>query len=220
MQGKSKAVFKGISEAVIQAIELVPGLASLIESVRAYQECIDDQQREIFIRELEKRVSHQEATFKDPWYQTVEGQEIVKKLAASALNAEYADKVEYFAKALLNASMDIGQDKKLKFIEILRQISKPALKVLAAEKQLHEERGRSWSSQVELGPLVTKTSLEAHLVEACIKELYSLGVFSSATSFNKEGDKSTGFETGTPAFVGFTDEFIRFISEPDIDDLI
>ena len=214
MTDKAKALIKAVEGGGVEVVKLIPGLGILIEGVRAYHESIEEQQREKFIQKILDRLSALEDSFSDEWYRTPEGLEVTKKIVASALNAEFADKIEYFTNALLNAPKGFEQAERLKFVEILRHISKPALEILATEKILQMERGKHFSEQVLVGDLIKKTRLSPHLVESCVNELYSMGVFSSTISFSKSGHPSAHFSEGIAAFTQFTERFIEFIKDP------
>lgn len=202
------AISAGLNEATIEAMKLIPGLNVLIAGVRKYEEQIENQQRRAFIEALSSRVSDIEEHFKDEWYTTSEAQEFVTKTAASALNAEYADKVEFFANMLLNATrQNLEQMERLKFLEMVRHLSKPALVVLAAVTELHLSRGSSHSPQVDdptsKGQIISNTGFEPLLVAACIDELRSVGVLSSE-----------GFAAQVAGFTSFTLKFVNFIKDP------
>ncbi|MDP3580856.1 MAG: hypothetical protein Q8S39_02905, partial [Ignavibacteria bacterium] len=159
-------------------------------------------------------VQIEEKSFNSKWYGTDEGAEVSKKIIASALNAEFADKVSYFANALINSSGDFVQDERLKFIEILRMISKPALKVLAKERELQKQRGQGHSSSISFNGLTKNLDLSPHLIETCITELYSIGVFSHTLEFDADGHATSHFDRGTPAYTKFSEKFVLFILDP------
>lgn len=211
---KKRAFIKGAGEGALEAIKLVPGISILIEGVRSYQENIEEQQRKQFMKLLLERITVLENATSIEWYCTAEGEEIVKKIIASALNAEYSDKIEYFANGLVNCAGDFEQVERLKFIETLRHISKPALYILAKESELHQKRGKTFSPQVLVEELIRESDMQPHLVEACVKELESFGIFSSTIRFTKDGKQAEGFSTGALAYTEFTDRFINFIKSP------
>lgn len=214
MYEKKKPLKAGISEGLIEAVKLVPGLGILIEGVRKYHETIQEEQKKEFVSAISERLEVLEEAFLKEWYDTPEGIETTKKIVATALNAEFSDKMEYFANALFNSPQDFEQVERLKFIEILRNVSKPALIILEAESRLHKQRGAYYSAQVLIKDLVRETKLDPFLVETCVTELYSLGVFSSTTDYSLDGTQSRMFSNGTPAFTEFTKKFIKFIEYP------
>lgn len=165
----------------------------LIEGIRAYQSYIEEEQRQRFLSVLQERVNRVERLFDCQWYSTEEGKAISKKLIAVALRAESADKVDYFADALINASKPMfTHDKRCKFCEILKTVSLPALRVLAYETNLQKERGPGHSPQVLIDQLIQRSGMDPFLVEACVRELYMLGVFSSTTDFLKAAIENQG----------------------------
>lgn len=209
---KSKGLLSGAREAAIEVVkQVVPFSGALIESVRKYHESIEEQQREQFVAALSERV--EELHTNAEWYKSGEGQQFVKKIVATALNAEHADKVEFLANALVNGPR-LGADaaKRAKFIEMIRQLSKPALEVLVASLQHPTGTG-----QVMPGELAGELGWPPELVEACVKELYSLGAFSSTKSWFKSGDsyrQSEHFREGIPSANSITRSFAEFVSSP------
>jgi len=215
MVKKKDAIIKAGSEGIIESIKMIPGLNILVSSVKAYQDNIEEQQRTEFIEELKTRLEQiEEKSFNAKWYNTLDGIVVSKKIIASALNAEFADKISYFANALINCSQNYEQDERLKFIEILRVISKPALKVLAVERELKRKLGDGHSMQVSMNELVNHLDLSPHLIETCITELYSIGVFSHTIEFNASGHQQKNYERGIAAFTKFSEKFISFILDP------
>lgn len=203
------AVAAGAMEAAIQLFELIPGAAIPIEGVRAYRERIEEQQREAFVRLLEERVAKLEHI--SEWYRSVDGEVFVKKVVATALNAEYADKIEYFANALVNGPrLGVDQARRLKFVEMIRQLSQPAIDVLVVALKF-----RPTSDDIDIGELAERLTWDPTQVDACVKELYSVGALSNVTrwdSSNGRSRKSSWFPDGVPAITSYTREFAKFIT--------
>lgn len=207
---QSNGLKSGATEAAIELVKhLIPFSGILIESVRKYQESIEEQQREEFIAALAARVSEVGAS--SEWYKSDEGHAFVRKVVATALNAEYADKIEYLANALVNGpSLTSDVAMCAKFIEMTRQLSKPALDVLVASLQHPTGTG-----QVMPGELAGAMGWSPELVEACVKELYSFGALSSTKSWTMSGNayrQSEFFQEGVPSASSFTRSFAEFIS--------
>lgn len=217
MVDTKRAIKEGTKGAALECFKSVPVLSVLIEGVKNYQASIETQQKELFLELLRDRVAALEKVENIEWFKTTEGEEVVKKIVASALNAEYGDKIEYFANALVNCAGDFEQAKRLKFIETLRHVSKPALCILAEESELQQKRGKHFSPQVLVSELIERSGKEPHLVDACVKELGYLGVFSSTVSYTKDGKQEQGFSSNTLAYTEFTERFVEFIKNPMID---
>lgn len=205
---KGSAVAAGVKEVAIQLAELIPGVAIPIESVRAYRERIEEQQREEFIRRLEERVAKLEHV--SEWYRSIDGEVFVKKVVATALNAEYADKIEYLANALVNGpSLGANQARRLKFVEMIRQLSNPAIQVMVAALRIRQN-----VDEVVVGEIARLLpGWDPGVIDACIKELYSVGAFSNITRWNTHGElrAMASFRDGVPSVTPFTREFSAFI---------
>ena len=196
-------------EGVIETIKLIPGIAILIEPLRKYKETIEKNQIQEFLKLLNDKREYLENHTKREWYSSDDGREFVRKLVATALNAEYTDKMIYFRNILINASSDdIDQIEKLKFVETTAHLSKAALIVLAASKEIHTVRGPRHSRQIDdqtcIKEMIDITNFNKDLVLGCINELYSEGVFNS-----------NRFSNGTAAYSELTERFVCFLSEPD-----
>ena len=179
MAKRLKALTAGATEGAIEAAKLIPGVGILIESVRRYHETIEDQQREEFVDLISQRLEKIEQN--SAWYASEEGERFVRKIVATALNAEYADKLEFLANALANGP-ELADDSasRLKFVEMIRSLSAPALEVLVASLEQQEGDG-----QVLAGRLAGTMNWPPYLVDACVNELRSLGVYSSIVSWRK-----------------------------------
>jgi hypothetical protein len=207
---KSKGLLAAASEATIEVVkQIVPFSGAFIEGVRKYHESIEEQQREEFVQALSERV--EELSKNAEWYKSEQGQAFVKKIVATALNAEYVDKLEFLANALVNGPK-LGADEAMraKFVEMIRQLSKPALEVLVASL------GRvSGTGQVMPGEIAGILRWSPELVDACVRELYAFGAFSSTTHWAKSGEgyrQGQYFNEGVPARTDFTKSFSEFIS--------
>jgi hypothetical protein len=206
---KNKALAAGFKEGLIQLAEEIPGLSSFIEGIRSYHEYINEQQRLAFAEELNKRLTTLEN--KRLWYQTPDGEEFVKKVIATSLNAEYADKLEFLANALVNGpSLGTDQAKRLKFVEMIRQVSKPALEVLALALL-----NKSSTGEVFPGDIAAAMKWPPELVDACVRELHAFGAFSSVMDWFQDAGSfrpQTFFSGKEPATTALTEEFGRFIT--------
>jgi len=202
---KKDALIAAADGATIATIKRIPVLGELIEGIQKYEENIAEQQRRIFLEVLRDRVDDLETYFTDPWYSTSEAQEFMKKTVASALNAEYTDKVKFFVNMLANAKQDLEQMERLKFVELIRQLSKPALKVLALAAQLSGTIvGLKDIKQIK-GNAVSKLNLDGLLVDSCIDELFSVGVLSQQHLKARAG------------YTAFTQRFVDFLKNPKED---
>jgi len=214
MAKRANAVKAGATEGAIEAAKLIPGVGILIESVRKYHATIEDQQREEFVDKISQRLEKIERN--SEWYATYEGERFVRKVVATALNAEYADKLEFLANALVNGP-ELADDNasRLKFVEMIRSLSSPALEVLVASLGQHEGAG-----QVLAGRLAGSMNWPPYLVDACVSELRSIGVYSSIVSWRKDQDgnfEKSSHLTGTgSARTEFTEQFVQFITSPEI----
>lgn len=206
-----RALGKAGVEAGIQLLEEIPFVSSLIEGVRKYQEVIQDEQRHAFVEVLAARVGELEASART-WYSSPEGEVFVKKVVATALNAEYGDKLDFLVNAFVNGpSLRQDDAKRVKFVEMIRQLSKPSLELLVASVRL-----RPKSEEVVIEELASELKWHPSLVDACIREVQSLGGYSPITKWEtgKDGNSRpiAQFMGGLPGISPITREFAAFIS--------
>lgn len=196
-------------EGSIETIKIIPGIAILIEPLRKYKETIEKNQIQKFLKFIDDKIKYLEKYAKIEWYSSEEGREFVEKLVATALNAEYTDKMVYFRNLFINASTNnIEQIEKLKFIETTAHLSKASLIILAAAKEIRTKSGVHFVRQIDsianIDKIINITNFNKDLVLGCINELYSEGVFNS-----------NHYPSGTVVYSDLTEKFVCFLSEPE-----
>ena len=197
-----------IDAVIIETVKQIPGASILIAGIEKYKETIEENQRIKLIDSISERLSILEQR-NNEWYSTADGREFVQKLIATALNAEYIDKVEYFRNMLFNGiSTEIEQIEKLKFIEMVAHLSKAALIVLSVTQEIFKQMGPRSSRQIDgqssINKVIQTTDFSMDLVLSCYNELYAEGVFNS-----------NQFSTGVSAYTELTERFISFLSDPN-----
>ena len=205
---KKKAIVAAAKEAALEAVKEIPFVGSLIEGVRAYHESIDEEQRQLFVDAMASRLDRLEQN--SDWYKSSDGQEFVKKVVATGLNAEYADKIDYLANALTNGpSLGQQQAKRLKYVEMIRHLSKASLEVLATCVAHPTGTG-----QVMPGSIAKTLGWNPSFVDACVRELFASGAFSSVVDWFEHGEMAPRqrFNEGTTATTQVTREFAAFVS--------
>jgi hypothetical protein len=189
-----------------------------IEAVNAYRESMEQQQLKDFQERVNAKLDQIEAN--SQWYASPEGTEFVKKVVATGLNVEYCDKIDFFTNAIVNGP-NLGNDqaKRLKFVELIRSLSRSALQVLITLVN-PSFRSHGNSPEALAGAAATALGWDPALVLACIHELAALGVMSSVSTW-REGDLSGQWEphqyysSGIPSINCLTRDFVKFISNPD-----
>ena len=202
----------GVKEGVIGVVKkLVPGVDILIDSVGKYHETIEQQQREEFVNLLAARIEKIENH--SEWYTTEGGEKFVRKIVATALNAEHIDKLDFLANALSNGPT-LGDDDalRLKYLDFIRSLSKPSLDALVGFAKYS-----SIGTEVKAGNVAKTMNWKPELADACIRELHSLGVYSSITSWRLDRytdryEQGSYFSDRRCAPTELTEGFVQFIS--------
>ena len=137
----------------------------------------------------------------------------MRQIVATALNAEYADKLEFLANAVANGPMLADCDAtRLKFVGFIRTLSKPSLDALIGFAK-HSSIG----TEITAGNIAKTMEWKPELADACIRELHAHGVYSSVTSwrldrYSDRYEMGSHFSDGRCAPTEMTVEFVKFIS--------
>ena len=160
-----------------------------------------------------------------------DGQKFLRKVLACALDSQMEEKRELFINALVQGSCttDLSQLEKLKFVDLLRRLSKAALMALADMHPRFEKivwrRGKTVDPKVA-SPTVNAVTLawefqdkykDPYLVIAAISEMESEGVFSRTGASGDqlmEAPTAGGFSTDL-YYTDFSARFVEFISKPE-----
>ncbi|HEY9905988.1 MAG TPA: hypothetical protein V6D18_00100, partial [Thermosynechococcaceae cyanobacterium] len=145
------------------------------------------------------------------WYKTEEGDRFARKVIATALNAEYVDKLDFIANLFVNGTtLGNGEAERFKYVEMVRLLSRPALQVLVKIVQiLPEHKG------ISVCNLAAEIGWEPALVDACILELHAVGAISQKWFGDAENPESRTLNNA-PVVTEFTRGFARAISFPAI----
>ncbi len=204
---KKKALLTGGVEAGIEALKLFPGIGILVESVRKYRESIEEQQQREFVQRILERLAYLEQNL--DWYKTEVGDCFAKKVIATALNAEYTDKLDFIANLFVNgATLEIGEAERFKYVEMVRSLSRPALQVLVKIVHILPEH-----SVVSARYLASEIAWEPSFIDACILELHAIGAISQT---KYEGDENQESRTlnNRPRITALTKSFAKVVSFP------
>lgn len=199
------AIYTGFNETWIEILKSIRPLNWLIAGVRGYHDYFIQQQRKILIKEILERLNVLEDVLKNPWYKSDDGEEVLKKTISSALNAEFTDKLEFFANIIFNSQQDVEQLEKLKFIDMVRQLSKAAIRVLAEVIKTHQSLVGLHQVEQIIGNVISHTEInDRDHVKACINELIAVGLLHLNVKHIAAND--------------FTVRFVDFIKDPRISD--
>ena len=183
---------KALAAGGIETLKLIPGIAILIESVRKYRQSIEEQQEKEFVQKLLERLKYIEQNL--VCYRTEEGERFSKKLIANLF--------------VNGPILEENDAQRLKYIEMVRLLSRPALQVLLKAVQLLPEH-----QGISVRGLATEIGWEPALVDACILELHAVGALPQKWFGDADNpERRTG--NNTPVITGFTKSFAKVISFP------
>jgi hypothetical protein len=221
-------LLQGLSGTAKSAASLIPGLAQAIAGWDAYHRSQLDRNIIKIVTHLQEKVDDLETFLNAQWITTDEGEQYILKVLDSALDTQIEDKQELFVNALIQGirNPDIPHLEKLKFVDMLRHLSKASIMILA---ELHNMLGgqvrgpgRSPDSTAAF-PLIDQEDLalklsdryDPYLVTSAVSELESEGLFSRTGEW-KKNDKGKympggGFSTEM-CYTDFTARFVEFIT--------
>jgi hypothetical protein len=224
-----QSVLKASKEVAIHEVvnvlkKKIPVFGVLYEGYEAYKKSTEEKLFKEFVYTVNDKVQKIEAQFDEEWINSHEGENFCSKVMASAVNAEYCDKQELFANALINGTIvsDIESSEKFKFVDILRQLSRPALDVLAVMYTMRDKIKSQMASM--LAENVTNDAhkegrlkgMDYYLVYSCIEEIKNVGLLSTAITVRKDMDGSyrvATYSDRAESYTDFTQRFIEFVTE-------
>lgn len=234
LSDREKNALEAFSGTAKSALSLIPVLGQAIAGWDEYRRSQFNQNILSLLQTLEQRVGDVQAFTTSEWLQTEDGQQFCWKVFSSALDSQLVEKQELFVNAFVQgvAKPEVPQLEKLKFIDMLRQLSKAALMVLADMHTMYagQVRGPGRSSDpIGPYPMVEPTDVaeklsnkyDPYLVTAAVYELQSQGLFSTTGEWRKLGDGTLrpggGFQTAL-CYTDFAARFVEFISARETPD--
>ncbi len=229
---REEDVLAGLSGSAKSALSLVPGLGQAISGWDAYKRSAFDRNVRKVIKHLSGKIDNFEAFFQDEYFQTEEGQQFARKVFDAAFDAQLEDKQQLFINALINGvtNKTISDLEKLKFVDILRHLSKASLMVLSDMHNMFINQVRGPNRQpdpISSYPLVNPSSIaevlsnvyDPYLVTSSISEMESQGLFSRTGEWRKDpvsGKQMPGGGFATEmCYTDFAARFVEFIrTEP------
>ena len=230
LEDREKDLLQFLSATAKSAAFVVPGLGQAIAGWDAYNRSRHDRNVQKVLEYLQDKVDDIEQFFKEEWLLSEDGQKFANKVIDSSLDAQIEDKQELFINALIHGVNEKELDllEKLKFVDMLRHLSRSALMVLAEMDSMFisQVRGPNRNPdpiaafpQVSAESIAEKLSgkYNPYLVTAAVRELESQGLFSSTGQWIKNptgGYRAGGGFATELCYTDFAARFAEFIREP------
>ncbi len=236
LRNREKDLLEALSATTKSALSIVPGLGQAIAGWDAYKRSAYDRNVLKVIEGLSERLEDIEGFFQQDYFKTNEGQQFARKVFDSAFDIQLEDKQELFLNALINGTRNISLSEleKLKFIDILRHLSRASLMILSEIHKMFIDQVRGPGRHPNLTssyPLVNAISIaeklsdkyNPYLVTSSISEMQSQGLFCNIGEWRK--DINSGKQLSGGGFASelcYTDfaarfvDFIKFISTKNI----
>jgi hypothetical protein len=207
-------------------LKLIPGVGVPLAAYEEFDKRRKQKAFDEFHADLQRKLERVEARANTEWLQSEDGQMFASKVVDAALDAQMTDKRELFSNVLVNGllSEDLPSRTKMKFVDLLRSLSRAALDVLA---EIHrycgpalKASGASHISDTETSKhIATGTGMDPYLVGAAVAELRAEGLFSNVPSWEKDLQgrprPSGQWLNEGQGYTEFTERFVMFIKEPE-----
>lgn len=232
---REKDLLSALKGTTKSALSLVPGLGQAIAGYDAYRQSQFERNLLKVIGFLQDKVQDFEVLFSSEWLKTEEGQQFSWKVLDSAFDSQLEDKQELFVNTLINGvkETDIQYLEKLKFVDMLRHLSRFSLVVLADMHEMFLSQVRGPGRRVSpttafplVDPEVIAQKLshkyEPYIVVASVNELEGQGLFSRTGEWKQDhkGEymEGGGFENDK-CYTDFSARFVEFITLPKSGDV-
>jgi len=228
LTNREKDLSEALSGTAKSALSLIPVLGQAIAGWDAYKRSAFDRNVIQLIKHLSDKVEDLNAFFNEEYFNSEEGQLFIRKVIDAALDTQLEDKQELFVNTLVNApsSTQLDELHKLKFIDMLRHLSRAALIILAEIHNLFSDQVRGPGRKPDqskpfpaVDPIRIAEELsnkyEPYLITSAINELESQGLFSTTGDWRKGPDgrylSSGGFATAL-CYTNLAFNFVEFIT--------
>jgi len=225
MENSKKDIIAG---AVKSLISEVPILRNIINTWDSYKAGQFKRQVEKAIIYLEENVKDIKKLFSSEWLQTEDGKTFCYKVIDCILDAQIEDKQQLFVNALVNGirNEELEDIQKLKFVDILRNLSYASLVVLAKMHDIYKDdvriKGRTITGRPfplidrnDLAKKLGSDTLPPYLIISSIYEMESQGLFSNIGEWKERSDGTLepggGFRDELN-YTEFTYSFVEFIT--------
>jgi hypothetical protein len=221
---REKNGLQALSATIKSALSLIPPLGQAIAGLDAYKRSSFDRNVKKVISHLENKIEDFKSLFSDEWIKSEEGQQFARKVFDSAFDVQMEDKQELFINALVNGvrEKEISNLEKLKFVDLLRHLSLASLMVLCDMHQMFRDKVKrpgkpaqdiSGSPLVDPNRIAEELSHKYHpyLVNSCIYEMESQGLFSNIHEWRKTPDGKYASGTYFNSALSYTDFTYRFV---------
>lgn len=225
---RKKDLLQALAGTTKAALSSIPGLGQAIAGYDAYKKSQFDRNTRKIIEYLQDKIDNLETFLENEWIKTEEGLQFSRKVFDSAFDAQLEDKQELFINAFINGINDQKTTalEKLKFIDMLRNLSRASLMVLSEMHKMFKNQIRgpgrhpdpiSAFPLVDPGRIAESLSKVFHpyLVIASISEMESQGLFSRIGDWRKapNGSYSPGGGFATElCYTDFAARFVEFIA--------
>jgi len=230
LNDRENDLFQALIATTKSAVSVIPGLGQAIAGWDAYHQSQFNRNVKKILEHLNDKIDNFELFFQEEWLLSDEGQQFTNKVIDASLDAQLEDKQELFVNALIHgvSNKDLEHLEKLKFIDMLRQLSRSSLMVLAEMDNMFINQvrgsGRNPDSisalpQINAELIAEKLSsqYDPYLITAAVRELESQGLFSRTGEWIKRPDGTykagAGFATEL-CYTDFAARFAEFIKEP------
>ncbi len=228
LTNREKDLAESLSATTKSALSLIPGIGQAIAGYDAYKRSAFDRNVQNSITYLNDKVDDLSKLFKAEYLHTEEGKQFTRKVFDCAFDEQLEDKQELFINAFINGIKDqeTKHIEKLRFIDILRQLSRASLMILAKMHEMFDSQvrgpGRSFDpltsfphiNPIKIAEELSDEEYNPYLITSAISEMEGQGLFSSVGEWRKDYRGKYivggGFDTAL-SYTDFAARFVEFI---------
>jgi hypothetical protein len=209
-------------EIIKTAASELPVLGQFLASWDKYKQNHFNENVGNILDHLNAKIHDLDNFFRNEWLHSKDGQLFTKKVLDSALDSQLADKQELFINALINGIEDqeMAYREKLKFVDMLRHLSRPSLDVLAEMHRMFKDQVKRPGNNdpVQRIPRVEATRIaeqlgskfHPYLVTSSIHEMTSQGLFDNIAEWIKTSNGTYRSGAGFANALAYTEFTYRF----------
>jgi hypothetical protein len=205
----NSALLSASSSGIIELVKLMPGIGAIIEAYRSYKTKIQEINLKHFLEDLFEKTKKNSGIFDHEYYKTEEGRQFSAKIFETAIESQYFEKIDFFVNALINGKDDYANYERLRFIEIIKSLSKPSLYVLSTMVDNYHKLNEKIPNIQSISKMI---GMDPFLVDSCIHEIKAQGIISENIGWGGPGNQRISIASGESGVTAFTIKFEKFIT--------
>ena len=188
----------------MEFVKLMPGIGVFVESYRGYKDKLKEIYLEKFLNKLSEKLTEREDLFSDKFYKTDEGKQFSIRIFDIATECQYFEKIDFFINVLINRKENFSNSERLRFVELIKNISMPILIIFANIINNFKNKGIRIPDILSIS---RELDMDPYLIDSCLHELKSQGIISENIGWGGPGNQKITIASGESGITAFTMKF-------------